>query len=218
MKTLPQLIREDWRDEKSGYLWLGWLGAVWLLWPLTIAAVYWMAHNACGGWDFSVAEMPHFVRKHSMGLEELGPILLAVATLVYFVKLAVTRNLTYCIIGVIVGVLLFREVYWDVDDRVISKGMVFPVLGVAFAWLLLWRDIIDKPRANKVHSILFFGAIMLYAFGQLVERRALKSVLPDEKAIHTAIEESCEVVAHLVLIAAAVFGSWAKRTITSTKR
>ncbi len=216
MKTLPQLIREDWRDETSGYLWMGWLGAVWLLWPATIAVVYYMAKDACGGWDFNVPEMTKFVGDLATRLEVLGPLLLMVAALAYFVKLAVTRNLTYCVIGVIVAVLLFREIYWDAP-RSLSKGMIFPVLGLAFAWLLLWRDLIDMPRANKVHTILFFGAVMLYAFGQLVERRALKSVLPQEKAIHTAIEESCEIVAHLVLISAAVFGSWARRTITITK-
>ncbi|MBT3279509.1 MAG: hypothetical protein HN909_03140 [Phycisphaerales bacterium] len=217
MKALPQLIREDWRDEKRGYGWVLWLGAVWLLWPATIAAVYWLASRTSGQWPLGDPEMKAFVTDHAVRLEVLGPILLMIAAVAYFVKAAFTRNLTYCVIGAIVAVLLFREVYWDVEDRVISKGMIFPVLGLAFAWLLLWRDLIDKPSENKIHTILFFGAVLLYACGQLVERRALKSVLPDEKRIHTAIEESCEIVAHLMLISAAVFGSWARRTITISK-
>ncbi len=147
--------------------------------------------------------------------EGLEPWLLTVIVALYWGKAIFTRNLTYVVIGVLAGCLLLRELHWSPT----IKLAIFPLLGICFAWLFLWRDIVDRPERNWVHTLFFFSALCLYLLCQLVEKRVLGGripIIPDFDVIHSQIEEFLECVAHCVLLAAAVFGSWRRRTLIVT--
>ncbi len=148
--------------------------------------------------------------------ELYAPLILTVALAIYWGKAIFTRNLTYVVLGVLVGVLLLRELHWkpETEDAISIKDAVFPLLGICFAWMLiwLWWGIIDKPADNWLHTIFFYGAIVTYAFGQFVEKRLFKFI-PDEGTFHTQFEESIECAGHCLIFLAALLGSWKRRKI-----
>lgn len=146
--------------------------------------------------------------------EKYAPLVLTLAVAVYWGKAIFTRNLTYVVLGVLVGVLLLRELHWrpEFEDAISIKDAVFPLLGICFFWMLMWRDIIDKPTENWLHTIFFIGAIVTYALGQMVEKRLFKFI-PNEQTIHTQIEEAVECAGHCMIFLAALLGSWKRRKI-----
>ena len=152
-------------------------------------------------------------------LEKIGPVILALAVAVYWGKAIFTRNLSYVVIGTLVGMLLLRELHWrpESDADISIKDAIFPLLGICFVWMLLWRDIIDKPSENWRHTIFFVGALACYALGQLVEKRVFRFV-PGEQQFHTPMEEVIECISHCLLLTAAVLGSWRRRRIVMEDR
>jgi len=145
--------------------------------------------------------------------ELIAPWMLAATLAVYWAKAVYTRNLTYVIISAIVACLLLRELHWSPT----IKDVIFPLLGICFVWMLIWKDLVDAPTANWSHTIFFIAALATYGLGQLIEKRVFK-FLPIEKALHTQLEETVECTAHLLLFMAAVFGSWKRRVISVSKK
>jgi hypothetical protein len=152
-------------------------------------------------------------------LEKIGPIILTLAVAVYWGKAIFTRNLSYVVIGTLVGMLLLRELHWrpESDADISIKDAIFPLLGICFLWMLLWRDIIDKPSENWRHTIFFVGGLACYALSQMVEKRLFKFI-PDEQHIHSQMEELIECAGHTLLLVAAVLGSWRRRRIVVEDR
>ncbi len=151
--------------------------------------------------------------------EAIAPAILTLAVAVYWGKAIFTRNLSYVVIGTLVGMLLLRELHWrpESDADISIKDAIFPLLGICFVWMLLWRDIIDKPSENWRHTIFFVGALACYALGQLVEKRVFRFV-PGEQQFHTPMEEVIECISHCLLLTAAVLGSWRRRRIVVEDR
>ena len=145
--------------------------------------------------------------------EFIAPWMLAATLAVYWGKAVYTRNLTYVIISAIVTCLLLRELHWNPT----IKDVIFPLLGLCFLWMLVWRDLVDAPTANWSHTVFFIAALATYGLGQLIEKRVFKT-LPFEKDLHTQLEETVECTAHLLLFLAAVFGSWKRRTINVSEK
>jgi hypothetical protein len=99
------------------------------------------------------------------------------------------------------------------------KVAIFPLLGICFVWLFLWRDVVDKPTHNWRHTLFFFAALATYGLSQMVEKHVLGKripILPDFQTLHTQFEEVIECSAHVLLLCAALFGSW-RRKILSVK-
>lgn len=205
-------ISNDWRDENCGYRWLLWLTPVWCGWlALTFGGIY-LYLGIRTSWTFTdLSQARQFCDNLAVPLESLGPWILFSVLLAYVVKTVITRNISYIVMSGFATCLLLREIHWNTG----IKQIIFPLLGLCLLWLFLWRDIIDKPRKNKLHTILFLGAITLYAFCQIIEKRVLRGILPLEPQIHTGLEELSETVSHLFLMSAALFGDWSKRVIAS---
>ncbi len=99
-------------------------------------------------------------------LETIAPWLLTAATAIYWGKAIYTRNPTYVILTVLSACLLLRELHWDH----MIKVAIFPLLGICFVWLFLWRDVVDKPTHNWRHTLFFFAALATYGLSQMVEK------------------------------------------------
>lgn len=143
--------------------------------------------------------------------ETIAPWLLTVVVAVYWGKAIYTRNPTYVIFTALSACLLLRELHWDP----MIKKAIFPLLGICFLWLLLWRDIVDKPTENWKQTVFFFAAIATYGLCQMVEKKVLGKyipIIPDFGTIHSQVEEIVECAAHTLLLAAALLGSWKRRT------
>jgi hypothetical protein len=143
-------------------------------------------------------------------LETLSPWLLAVAAGVYWLKAIFTRNVTYVIMLAIVACLLLRELHWAPTIKI----AIFPLLGICFFWLLMWRDVVDKPSQNPWQTVFLILALSTYAAGQLIEKRVFKFV-PGEDMLHTQLEETVEFCGHVFFLFAAVVGNWRRKALSN---
>ncbi len=181
-----------------------------LLGPLAIGGVYIYYHILqTHSPAYSPAEITQRLADLYTLMDFIAPWMLTAAVAVYWAKAIFTRNLSYVVIGVLVGCLLLRELHWDPA----IKKAIFPLLGICMFWMLCWRDIIDKPAANRWHTIFFVAALATYGFGQMVEKRLFR-FLPDENTLHSQFEECIEVAAHLLIFLAAVLGDFRRRKLT----
>ena len=154
-------------------------------------------------------------------LEAIAPSILTAVLAGYWIKCIWTRNPTYMVFTVMTGCLLLRELHWqpDFEGDVTIKQAIFPLLAICLVWAILWRDVLDKPSANRWQTVFLTAAIITYALGQAAEKRILgrrMGLFPDPVTLHTQIEETLEVTAHLLLLGAALFGSWRRFRLTCT--
>ena len=144
--------------------------------------------------------------------EFIAPWILTVTCAFYWVKAIYTRNLTYVIIFSITVALLLRELHWDHTIKIV----IFPLLGICFLWMIIWKDLVDPPLKNWSHTIFFISALATYGLGQFIEKRLFRFV-PGEDIIHTNLEEVVECAGHMLFLMAAIFGSWKRRVLTSSR-
>ena len=185
----------------------------WIIAPMTILGLIVYYQVLLHRYPHSPQQQALELQRVAVTLEAVAPWILLVAVGVYWFKAIFTRNLTYVILTVMVGCLLLRELHWDP----MIKKAIFPLLGICLVWAVLWRDVIDRPMQNWSHTVFFAAAIGTYALGQLVEKRVFRFV-PGEADLHSQIEESMEVIGHLLLLAAGVFGSWRRRSLLTANK
>jgi hypothetical protein len=181
--------------------------------PVAICAVIVFYNILCGKFPTDESARMQPLEKWIVFCELIAPWMLTVTLAIYWGKAVYTRNLTYVIISAIVTCLLLRELHWDHTIKIV----IFPLLGICFVWMLIWRDLVDAPTSNWSHTVFFIAALATYGLGQLIEKRVFKS-LPFEKDLHTQLEETVECTAHLLLFMAAVFGSWKRRVIKTVNK
>ena len=136
-------------------------------------------------------------------LEALAPWLALATAGVYWIRTIATRNPLYMILMILTGTLLLRELHWDPA----IKDAAIPMVAVCLVWALIWWDLLRRPLADRKHTVWVVAAVVTFALGQIIDRRALK-FLPDEGVIHSKYEESVEVAGHTAMLIAAMVGSW----------
>lgn len=148
-------------------------------------------------------------------LEALAPFLIGGATALYWLKAVWTRNLTYVLMLAPAACLFLRELHWEPADQnaVSIKTAIYPLLALCAVWFIAWRKLIDGPLRNFRHTVFLVPAIVTYALGQAIERRLFR-FMPREDILHTFFEEAVECCAHLLILGAAVFGSWERKEIS----
>ena len=181
--------------------------------PVAICAVFVFYNILCGMFPTDESARLEVLDKLITFCELIAPWMLAATLAIYWGKAVYTRNLTYVIISAIVTSLLLRELHWDHTIKII----IFPLLGLCFLWMLLWRDLVDAPTKNWSHTVFFIAALATYGLGQLIEKRVFRFI-PAEKTIHTQLEETVECTAHLLLFMAALFGSWKRKVISVSEK
>ena len=136
-------------------------------------------------------------------LENAGPILLGIAACVFAVRAAITRNPWHLIFTCLVITLFCRELHFAGT----SDG-VYVALGLIGVWIIAWNK---KLRAIPVDWRLtswLIATVWAYVLAQLVDRRMFSpkylNLIPDEKIIHSTVEEAMETLAHILMICTAI--------------
>jgi len=176
------------------------IGSGWLAWwpvvigPLTVAGV-WAASSV--GWDWCLAKGPH---------EVIAICLLSAAVLTYVARTRTGGNPVHLLLTVLAVVFLLREIHWDWTS---------PGVYVAVACLGVWTAVWRKRLWPAVHVgrlwqwLCATGAT--YVLAQLIARRVLRDMLPDEQHLHSAYEELTENAAHLMLLVTAFADRFGRR-------
>ncbi len=140
-------------------------------------------------------------------LENGGPFLLGIAACAFAARAAITRNPWHLILTCLVITLFCRELHFAGT----STG-VYIALALIGAWIIVWNK---KLRAIPVDWRLtswLIAAIWAYALAQLVDRRMFGpkylNLIPDERIIHSTVEEAMETLAHLLMIGVAFLGAF----------
>jgi hypothetical protein len=186
-----------------------------LLAPVGVVAIIVYYQYLCGCFTGPDAAAVKFekIQDISVFLEFIAPWLLVVATGLYWLKAIGARNPTYVVLTVLVGCLLLRELHWNPA----IKKAIYPLLIICLVWALFWRDLMDKPSENPRHTIFLFCGIATYGLSQFFEKRLFR-FLPWEGTLHSQFEETIEVAGHVLILLAAILGSWRKRPLKRTDR
>ena len=184
---------------------------------IVVASVYYLHLRD----TLSAAELVQSRGDWARTLEAIAPSILTAVLAGYWIKCIWTRNPTYMVFTVMTGCLLLRELHWQPDFKgdVSIKDAIYPLLAICLVWAILWRDVLDKPSANRWQTVFLTAAIITYALGQGVEKRVLgkrMGLFPDPSQLHTQMEETLEVTAHLLLLGSAWLGSWKRFHMTCT--
>ena len=135
-------------------------------------------------------------------MDLVAPFLVAAAVAIYAARAAITRNpLCYVLVGLSAS-LLCREIHFEWTHR----GIYVMLAGVAI-WALAWRRWIARPLRDFRHTSWVVATLWAYVVAFLLYKRVLR-VLPGEGRLHNFLEEGLEIVAHLMLVAASLMGSW----------
>lgn len=158
-----------------------------LLWPLGIVLVVRADHFA---WTWLLTK-PH--------LEMLGLAVVGLAAGIFLGRARVSGDPLRLILGVFAFALLCRELHFP------GTGVgVYLAMGACCLWAWRWRHRLAPLWVRKPVSTWFLCAVINYALSQLIARRYLRSILPREGELHVYYEEVSEVVAHIILLVAAL--------------
>lgn len=171
-----------------------WWPVNWWLFLIGPAALAFMTVGYTYGWDTINAT-----------LDVAGPYLVGFALAMYALRIAVTRNPLYVIVGMLAVALLCREIHFAFTDHLVTV-----LAPVAVVWAVIWRKRLIEPLRDWRHTSWLLAAFWTYVFSQFITQRIFKHipVIPREGEIHSQLEESLETVAHCVFIMAALVGNW----------
>jgi len=142
-----------------------------------------------------------------VAFERIAPIPLGAAAAIYAFRTVYTRSRAGLIVTFLVISLLCREIHFPFMDYAI-----FALLGIAGLWALWWRADVLRVLSDGRHTWWFAATMATYFLSQLIAKRVFAArhlpLIPDEGAIHTALEEGVETVGHLMLLFTSMVGRW----------
>ncbi len=145
--------------------------------------------------------------------EPISPPILALATVIFAFTAWRTKNPLCWVLAGLGFAFTCREIHFAGTNMGIVVALV--VLAV---WTVLWRKRLIAAAGNISHSRWVLASAVTYVVSKLVEKRVFRAerlaIIPNEKAIHVALEEGMELVAHLLLLLSAVIGAsmaWSAR-------
>lgn len=153
-----------------------------LLPPIGITAV-------CGVyaiWEVSIAKADN---------ELAAMILMPIAVGVFAFRWLLRRDRLHLVLTVFAAALLCREIHFTGTHKGIYVAMA--LVGV---WCYLWRRPLLRQLLHTRKGRWLTMAAWAYFVALLVQRRALRGVLPFEQILHSQIEETLENIAHALLI------------------
>jgi hypothetical protein len=157
-----------------------------LLWPAGIILVL-VADRFQWNW---------LISKYNLEMVGLGMVGLAAG--IFLGRARATGDPLRLILGVFSFGMVCREIHFP------GTGVgVYIVMGACCVWAWQWRQRLAPLWVRKPVSIWFLCAVMTYALSQLVARRFMR-FLPYEKELHVPYEEVSEVLAHIILLIAAL--------------
>jgi len=143
--------------------------------------------------------------------ETIAPYLVASIVLLLVVRSIMTRDELIIYLTLLAIVFLIREL----DDTAIhvfggtielkTKKLVSVLLAGMAIWALVWQKrLFECLNRHKVFKLLLSGMLFSYFFSQVIARRAFRHVLPNEKLLHIAMEETTETLSHLFFLGIAI--------------
>lgn len=157
-----------------------------LLWPAGMMLVV-LADGFAWTWLLS-----------KQNLEVFGLALVGLAAGIFLGRARATGDPLRLFLGTFASILLCREIHFP------GSGVgVYPALAACCLWAWRWRRRLAPLWVRQPVSTPVLCAVITYALSQLVARR-LMHFLPREAELHVVYEEFSEVIAHAILLFAAL--------------
>lgn len=143
--------------------------------------------------------------------EPISPPLLAVVTVIFAFRAWRTGNPLCAVLAGLAFAFTCREIHFK------GTGVGIKVaLGVLAFWTVAWRKRLLRAARDVAQVRWVAASAFTYALSMVVAKRVFKpkylGMIPNEGVIHVTLEEGLELVAHLLLLLAAVMGSWKAST------
>lgn len=144
--------------------------------------------------------------------ENLALLIVPAVVIILVVKSAASRDSLVIYLAVLALVFLIREL----DDTTLAafggvhklktKKLVDLLLPGMVLWGVVWQERLfaSLNRFTFLKTALF-GMVWTYLLSQLLARRAFKHILPAERLLNVALEETEETIAHLAFLAVALY-------------
>ena len=139
--------------------------------------------------------------------EPISPPILILATLIFALRAWRTGTPLCWVLTGLGFAFTCREIHFAGTDLGIKIA-----LAILIVWTIVWRKRLWEAAGNISHSRWVSASAFTYLISKLIEKRVFSAkrlgLIPNEDAIHVPLEEAMEVVAHLLLLLAAVMGAW----------
>ncbi len=155
-------------------------------------------------WDFNNLQLH---------LEAIAPSIVLIAAAVYALHFLITRDLLSLLLGVMALMFAAREVHDNAGvpkwlESTIEVSVYIVIVAVVAGIIILRGKILLRLARQRSRSTLLILTFVSYFIAVLIDRRAFKSVIPNEKVIHSGLEEVAETFSHLCLLTTALLGGW----------
>ncbi|MDP6044923.1 MAG: hypothetical protein QGH94_03350 [Phycisphaerae bacterium] len=139
--------------------------------------------------------------------EPISPPILGLATVIFALRAWRTGNPLCWVLAGLGFAFTCREIHFTGTNTGIKVA-----LAILIVWTILWRKLLIEAARNIPHSRWVAASALTYTLSKMVEKRLFRAgrlgIIPNEDAIHITLEEGMELVAHLLLLVAAVMGAW----------
>ena len=139
--------------------------------------------------------------------EMVSPTILGIATAVFALRSWRTRNPLYMVLTGLAVAFTCREIHFAGTTHGIKVALVILVI-----WTVYWRKRLFQSAGNVSHVRWVAASASMYAMSMIIAKRVFSEkhlgMIPNEKALHIPLEEGLELLAHLLLLLAAIMGSW----------
>ncbi len=157
-----------------------------LIGPLVLLLVY-LAQDQ--GWEWVQRKLLH---------EALALVLTPIALGLFAWTAYRTRDPLQLVLTALSATFLMREIHFYGSHRA-----TYFALAAIVIWAWRWRERLLEPIGRGSTRRWLYSALLVYLLSQLMDRRGLR-ILPQEQAIHVAVEEMLENAGHLLWITTAV--------------
>ena len=173
-----------------------------LLGPLGMLYVYFL--DALGSADLAGRQPNELVAMPIIGL----------ASFIFWIAAIRERSEFHLLLAVLTLGFFFRE--WHFEGT--STG-VYIVALACVAWAILRRDHLAPAYYQGNTRYWLMAALATYVLSQLIARRVFAAryldLLPNEEALHIALEETVENVAHLMMLVTSMV-AWPRKKRSAT--
>ena len=178
---------------------------IWIFIPGIISMLFVYLADA-NGWKACIAKSLN---------ENIALYLMSMVTLIMLIRVIIYHYHLDIILFALSVSFLCREIHFTGTH----KG-IYVALTLILIWGFFWRKHLFKDFASsKILKLFFAGMVWTYTLAILIQRRALRGIIPYERKLHIPLEEVGENVSHLFFIAVALlcFTLYKKQAMNKNK-
>ncbi len=143
--------------------------------------------------------------------ETIAPYMVASIVFLLVIRSIITSDKLIIYLTLLAIVFFIRELddtavqLFGVTTEMKTKKLVSVLLvGMAILGIVWQKVLFACLNSHKFFKLLLSGMLFSYFFSQVIARRAFRHVLPNEKVLHIAMEETSETLSHLLFLGIAV--------------